>query len=172
MKNTFFPAALILVSQAPLFAQNPATTLRSAGLDDSTLGNLVSQLQQNALLALLGMVILMGLAWLFCIWNACAGLNSKPKNAPAPSLPLLLLVAAGLSVFGSSCSAAQQAQAADIQAARAAEGSHCVCHAPFDNRNYYRNSGLNNRYPSQDYSNDTGRPFCRQCGQRIYYRNR
>ena len=173
MTSKFLSTAILsFVGIATLPAQNLVTALHHAGAKDSTLDNLVDQLTQNAVTALLGMVVLMGIAWIFCIWNACAGLNRKQKNPPAPSLPLLLLVAAGLGIFGSSCTAAHRAQAADIQAARAAEGGHCVCHAPFDNRNYYGNAGLNNRYPSQNYSHDTGRPFCRQCGQRVYQRNR
>lgn len=167
----FFAATLSLISSAGLSAQNP-THLHFVDKDSSGIAGLADILGQNALTVLLGMVVLMGVAWIFCIGNACAGLNKKQQNARVSSLFLCLCVAAGLSMCGSSCTAAQKAQAADIQAARAAEGPHSVCHAPLDNRNYCGNSGLNNRYFNYDYSNDTGRPFCRQCGQRIYYRNR
>lgn len=173
MTSKFLPTAILsFVSIATLPAQNLATAFRHAGMKDSTLDHLVNQLTQNAFAALLGMVLLMGIAWIFCVWNACAELNKKIKNASTSSLLVLLCVTVGLSIFGSSCTAAQKAQAADIQAARAAEGGHCVCHAPLDNRYYYGNAGMNNRYPSQDHSNDTGRPFCRQCGRRVYARNR
>lgn len=173
MTSKFLSTAILsFVGIATLPAQNLVTALHHAGAKDSTLDNLVGQLTQNAFMALLGMVVLMGIAWMFCIWNACARLNQKPKNANTSSLFVLLCVAAGLSMFGSSCTAAQQAQAANIQAARAAEGGYCVCHAPLDNRHYYGNSGLNNRFSHDNDSNYTGRPFCRQCGQRIYQRNR
>ncbi len=165
-------AILSFVGIATLPAQNMVTALHHAGAKESTLDTLVGQLTQNAFMALLGMVVLMGVVWIFCIGNACAGLNKKQKNAPASTLFLCLCVATGLSVFGSSCTAAQKAQAADIQAARAAEGGYCVCHAPLDNRHYYGNSGVNNRFSHDNDSNYTGRPFCRQCGQRIYQRNR
>lgn len=173
MASKFLSTALLsFVGIATLPAQNLVTELRHTGANDSTLGHLVSQLTQNALTALLGMVALMGIAWMFCIWNACAQMKNKQKNAGTPSLFVLLCVAAGLSMFGSSCTAAQQAQAADIQAARAAERGYCVCPATFDNRNDDANSGMNNRFTHYNHSSDIGRPFCRQCGQRIYYRNR
>jgi len=167
----FFAATLSLFSTAALSAQTP-TPLHVADADGSGVAGLVDLLVQNALMALLGMVVLMVIAWVFCTWKACAGLNKKPKNARVSSLFLGLGVAAGLSIFGSSCTAAQAAQAADIQAARAAEGGYCVCHAPFGNHNYYGNSGLNNRYPNYHHSNNPGRPFCKQCGRWIYDRNR
>ncbi|MFN0035683.1 MAG: hypothetical protein ACKVUS_11495 [Saprospiraceae bacterium] len=167
----FFAVPLSLISSAALSAQTP-TPLHFVDRDGSGIAGLVDILGQNALTVLLGMVVLMGVVWFFCICNACAGLNKKQKNAPVSSLFLYLCVATGLSVCGSSCTTAQKAQAADIQAARAAEGGHCVYHAPLDNRHYYRNSGLNNRFSLDNYSNDNGRPFCRECGQRIHYRNR
>jgi len=163
----FCAATLSFIGIATLSGQNLSMPLQHTGVNESNVGSLVSQLGQNALTVLLGMVVLMSLVGVFCIGNACVGLKKKPKNAPASSLLLCLCVAAGLSVCGSGCTAAQKAQAAEIHAARAAEGGICVCHAPLDNHNYYGNSGLSSRY-----SNDIGRPFCRQCGQRIYYRNR
>lgn len=167
----FFTASLSLISATAASAQTP-TPLHFVDRNGASVAGLVEVLGQNALSVLLGMVVLMGIAWIFCIWNGCAGLNPKSKNARSSSLSIWLCVAAGLSVFGSSCTAAQQAQAANIQAARSAERGYCVCHAPLDNRHYYGNSGVTNRCPNYNDSNDTGRPFCRQCGQRIYYRNR
>jgi hypothetical protein len=167
----FFTASLFLFSAAALSAQAP-TALHETSIDGSGVAGIVDLLAQHALSFLLGMVVLMGIAWIFCIGNACAGLNKTPKKARASSMFLGLCMAAGLSMFGSSCTAEQQLQASNIQAARAAEGGHCVCRAPYDNHNYYANSGLNNRYPNQNYSNNTGRLFCRQCGQRIHARNR
>ncbi len=162
--------AFTMTGSGVLFAQAPAS-LHTAQADALDLHNTVRLLEQNALLALIGAVGLMAMVWLCSVINACKDLNKPQKNTPKPFTSLLILVA-GLSVFCGSCSVAQQARVADIQAARAAEGGHCVCPAPFYNRNYYGNSGLNNRYPNYNYSNDTGRPFCRQCGQRIYDRNR
>ena len=113
----------------------------------------------------------MGIAWLFCIWNACAELHKKQKNTPAPSLSILLCLAAGLSVFGSSCTATQQARAADIQAARASEAGYCVCHASYNNRQYAAGyAEMYNQYPYHP-SNGTGRPFCKHCGHRISIRS-
>jgi hypothetical protein len=162
----FFPATLSLISAAVLSAQ-PSTPLHFVDSDGSGVAGLVDVLGQNALTVLLGMVALMGLAWVFCIGNACAELSKKQKSARVSSLFLCLCVAAGMSIFGSSCTAAQKAQATEIQAARMAEGTRCVCHAPLDSHNYYGNSGLG----SGKYSSGANRSFCRQCGQRIYSRN-
>lgn len=151
-----------------LSAQAPTVAFRAAVVNESSLGNLVGQLTQNALVVLVGIVLLMGIAWLFGIWNACAELNKKTKNAHKPSLSIILCLAAGLSVFGSSCTLAQQARAADIQAARTSEGGHCACHASSDNRPYA--TGYAEGYNQYPYRSNIGmnRPFCKQCGQRIY----
>ncbi len=65
-----------LTGTAALSAQSTLATVRTAtGLTDGPLYDLVAQIQQSALWVLLGAVVLMGIAWLFCIGNACAGLR-------------------------------------------------------------------------------------------------
>ncbi len=162
-------AVLAFAGIVSLPGQNPTTPLRYAGVQETHVGSLVGQLEQNALTALLGMVVLMGVAWIFCIWNACAGLGKKHKNARLSSLFLCLSVAAGLSISGSSCTAVQQAQAIDILAVQAAEGAHCVCHAPLSNNQY---SGYVGMYNQPNRKSGNGKMFCRQCGRQVYECNR
>jgi hypothetical protein len=164
-------AALVFMGFNTVTAQAPGTTLHHAGVNDSNLSGLVNQLGQNALLVLLGIVALMSLVWLFYIWNACVGINKKQKPTSISLLLLLFLLAAGMNVCGSSCTAAQQARAADICAAQAAEGGYCMGHAPCNNRPYYGYVGAYNQYPYNNTSIGSGRPFCRQCGLRVYNNN-
>ncbi|MBL7798622.1 MAG: hypothetical protein JNJ90_19150 [Saprospiraceae bacterium] len=162
-------AILAFAGIVSLPGQNLSTSLHQAGVHETPVGTLVGQLEQNALTALLGMVVLMAIAWIFCVWNACAGLGKKQKNARLSSLFLCLSVAAGLSVSGSSCTAVQQAHAADIQAEMAAEGAVCVCHAPLGNNQHFGYAGMYNQ-PNRKPGN--GMMVCRQCGRRTPERNR
>lgn len=162
-------AVLAFAGIVSLPGQNPSTLLRYAGVQETHVGSLVGQLEQNALTALIGVVVLMAIAWVFCVWNACAGLGKKHKNARLSSLFLCLSVAAGLSVSGSSCTAVQQAQATDILAVQAAEGAHCVCHAPLGNNPYSGYAGMYNQ-PNRKPGN--GMMVCRQCGRRTSERKR
>jgi hypothetical protein len=164
----FFASALAFIGTAPLCAQSRAP-LQAANMDDADLSNVIGLLEQNALLALLSIVFLMGVAWFCGLWKACADLNKPQSSARPPSLLLLLALAAGLGTVGSSCTAAQQARAADIRAARDAEGGICVCNIPYNNRSYNDYTGINKQYFDQDLA--TGKPFCRHCGLRIYQRN-
>jgi hypothetical protein len=158
-------AALALMGTNTLSAQAPVTALCLAGAEDSNLNNLVSQLGQNALQVLLCVVGLMGLAWFFSIWNACVGMNKKQKTTHVSSLLLLIVFAAGMSVFGSSCTMAQQARAADIHTARAAGGS---CQASCHSRPHEGNSGTYNQYQYSHPSTGSGMLFCKLCGRRTY----
>lgn len=162
-------ASFCFMTVATLSAQTPAAALRNAGINGSDLENLIHQIEDNAIIALLIITVLTGLLFVLC---ACAGLNKKPKNPRISSPALLLVVAAGLSIFGNSCTAAQKAQAADIRAAQFAEGHYCVCHAPQQNNSYNSIGGMNNQYPYQNHSTSQAKAFCKYCGHRVYNGNR
>lgn len=165
-------AVLTLMGINTITAQAPVSAFHHAGKDDSNLNGLVGQLGQNALLVLLGVVALMGLAWLFCIWNSCVGLNKKQKSTGIPSLQLLLLLAAGITVFSSSCTTLQWSRAADMYPAQPTEGGYCLCHTGYNNRFNYGYAGTYKQYTYNLTSADSGRPFCQQCGRRMYAGNR
>lgn len=159
-------AALLL----PLLS-NPARgkaqgvyTVEAAGknhdLGSSEMANIVSQLEYNALLALLGAVVLMGVLYICHVWKACTDLRQAQKNTRN-----LIIVVAGLSVFCGSCSIEQQAMAAQYRAS--AGVSHRNYASPCQHENY-ANILFNNRYPSNGYSNWQGPAFCKYCGQRIF----
>lgn len=163
-------ASFLWVGATTLSAQSSTLMFQKAGVNETNLGNLVGQLSQNALVVLVGMVLLMGIIWLFCICKACATLNKRTKNAHTLSLSIVLCVATNLSMLGSSCTATQRARVTDIQAALTADGNYCACPASPDNRQQYGYAGMYNQYPR--HASYNGKPFCRRCGQRIYDRNR
>ena len=80
-----FAASFCLRGMSTLPAQAPALAFQMAGLTEASLGNLFSQLAQFGMAILVGMIVLVGIAWVFCIWNACAGLNKKRKNTEISS---------------------------------------------------------------------------------------
>jgi len=162
MSTNLFFSALLSLAAATLSAQAPATLHASqAGLLD--ISNTISLLEQNALLALIGAIVLMGMAWVCYVFNACAQMNKSRAKAPGSFQALLILVV-GLSDFGSSCSVEQQAMAARYQATQAAENRTCPSPHHYEN---YLSTPLNNRSPYQGYANFQGPAFCKYCGQRI-----
>jgi len=89
--KSFSTAILSFAGIATLPGQNLSTPSRYAGVNESDVSSLVSQLGQNALMVLLGMVVLMGIVCIFCIGNTCAGLNKKTKKRPCfPLAPLVM----------------------------------------------------------------------------------
>ena len=162
-----FAATFYFTGAAALSAQ-ALLPYRNANIVNSSIGDLIHQLQQNALSILLAVVALMGLVWLLYICNACVRMNKKQKSTSTSSLLILFLLAAGMNVCSSSCTVVQQAQAADIFAAQAAKGGYCICEAPFNNRPNYGYTGTYNQYPYNNPSIGSGKPFCRQCGLRVY----
>lgn len=153
-----------VIGAGSLSAQSTSAILISAtGVHESSLGSIISQIEQNALMVLTGMVVLMVAVWVVCIWNACTGMNSKPKNIRVPSLSLWLLVA-GLSVLGSSCTTAQYVKAGQIYAAQAAERGSCLLSNHHEEAERH---AFNNRNPSHGYSNWFNTYTCNYCGQRV-----
>ena len=162
MSIKLFFSALLSLAAATLSAQAPATLHASqAGMLD--ISNTISLLEQNALLALIGAIVLMGMAWVCYVFNACTQMNKPRAKAPGSFQALLILVV-GLSVICGSCSVEQQAMAARYQEAHAAENRTCPSPHHYEN---YVNTPLNNRSPYQGYSNFMGPAFCKYCGQRI-----
>lgn len=160
---------LVLTGFHTLSAQIPVAALHHAGENSDHITGLVSQLGQNALLLLLGVIALVGLVWIVYICNACTGINRKQKS----SLLLWFSVVAGISVFSSSCTVVQQVRTAESQAKQTTTDSYCTCHAPLSNLPFNGNPGMYNPYPYNQYpynmsSIGTGKPFCGQCGKRIH----
>lgn len=132
------------------------------GKGGSDIANLAGQLGYNALLILLAAVALMGIVFIGQVSKACADLN-RPRRNTRSSFFGLLILAAGLSVFCSSCSAEQRALAAQYRDA-AAENHTCPMNQHYTNQ---ADPGFNNRYPSNAYSNWYGPTYCKYCGKRI-----
>ena len=109
----------------------------------SDMASIVGQLEYNALLALLGAVVLMGIIWICHVSKACADLNRPQEDTHRPFMTLLILVAA-LSVCGS-CTAEQRAMATQYRAMEAAENRTCPL------QHHYENAPFNDRYPYDGY---------------------
>lgn len=125
------------------------------------LDNTISLLEQTAIFALTGAVILMSIAWVFYIWKECTSLKKPQKNSA-----MFLILVAGLGLFCSSCSVEQRAMAARYRTAEAAERTACP------SQHHYGNAPLNNHFPaSYGYSNGHNPSFCKYCGQRVFKRN-
>ena len=162
MSTKIFFSALLSLAAASLSAQAPATLHASqAGLLD--ISETISLLEQNALLALIGAIVLMGMAWVCYVFSACTQMNKPRAKAPG-AFPTLLILVVGLSIFCGSCSVEQQAMAARYQATQATENRTCSSPHHYEN---YVNTPVNNRSPYQGYSNFMGPTFCKYCGQRI-----
>ncbi len=159
-----FTGTLSFVGASILSAQSTAA-LHTEQLGDVNTMNAISQLEQNALMALIGAVVLMGLMWICSVWKACAGLNQPRRNVRKSSINSLILIA-GLSVFFGSCTVEQRAMAARYRIAAAAESRTCPCPHEYVN---HANMSFNNRYSSTAYSNLYGPSFCRFCGKRLAY---
>lgn len=160
---------LVLTGFNTLAAQAPGAALHHAGENSDHITTLVRQLGQNSLLLLLGVVVLVGLVWLIYICNACTGISRKQKSA----LLMWFSVVAGMSVFSSSCTMMQQVRTAESQTKQTTTDSYCTCHAPLNNRPFNGNPGMYNPYAYNQYpynipSIGTGKPFCGQCGKRMY----
>jgi cytochrome bd-type quinol oxidase subunit 2 len=143
-----------------------SSTVRDLDTKSPELTNIINQLENNALIILLGMVVLMGIIWICMIGKACTELRQKPKSIRVSVLPLLLFVA-GLSVLGSSCSATQRAMADEMREEQSAKNPACVCptrHIP----NYHGFGQGKNYYPYDSYSNWHTSSICKHCGKRIF----
>jgi len=173
MITKILSAALALMSFNTLAAQTPVTSLHLTGENDANINSLAGQLGENALLVLFGVIVLIGIVWLLYIWNACAGINRNQKTTGVSSLLILFSLAAGMNMFSSSCTVVQQIRTAETQTMQTTENNYCTCHAPLNHRPYNGNAGMYNPYPYNQYPYNTpsiksGKPFCGQCGKRIY----
>lgn len=172
MKHLFCTALFIFTATAAASAQAPFTAKPNiAGIADSSLDNLFQILSANALMAFLCLMLLAGIVMVYCAFNAYNDLDKNPKKSHSASMLILLVIAAGLSTFGSSCTTAQMARAAQIRTAQAQEGRYCTCPTPHS-PGHYASAGLNNQHTYHEYSNNYGHAFCRQCGLRIVNHNR
>lgn len=159
-----FSALLSLTAAASLSAQAPAA-LHTSQMMELDVFNVVRLLEQNALLALLSAVGLMGVLWVCYVFNACARLNKPRKNTVGRPVMSLLVLIAGLSVFCGSCSVEQRAMAARYRTAEAAEIRPCPMN---QHQNDQVNTAFNSQYAYTSYSNWHGPAFCKYCGQRIF----
>ncbi len=163
MPSKFFSATLLSFATASLFAQAPGH-MQSVQAGHADIANLTGSLTQNALFTLLGAIALVGMIWIGYIIKACACLN-QPQVKARKSVINLLLLAAVLSSFCSSCSIEQRAMAARYRASEAAENGTCLMHHHYNNQ---ADAAFHNRYPYSGYSNGQGPAFCKHCGQRIF----
>ncbi len=159
----FLTVILSLAGTASTFTQSPGR-FSTAGAEQSVLAGTVDSLTRFALFTLTGAIVLAGLVFISYVMRSCADLKKSQSNARNTILHLLIW-AAGLGTFGSSCSPAQQARAAAYQAAQESDNSRCPMNRHYDPQ---VNERLNNRYPCNGHSNWHGPVYCRYCGKRIY----
>lgn len=143
-----------------------AVSGHTADAEGSEVAGVIDQLQHNALLALLGAILLMGIVYVCHVSKACADLNRSKTNV-RHSFPVLLILAATLSTFCSSCSVEQQVMAEQYRAAMEVEYRGCPAHHYSGNDS---NVAFDNHSSSNGHSNAFGPSFCKYCGQRIPFR--
>lgn len=159
----FFTCSISFLGSNFLFAQS-SLVLQTKNPDGLEVMDAIHFLEQNALIALIGAVIFIGLVWLCAVLNACNELNKPQKQTTRPSsIPLLVLIA-GLSIFCTSCSVEQRARAAQYRVAAEADYRSCPLRHHHD---YNVNIPFNNRYYSSSTSNLYGPVFCKHCGYQI-----
>ncbi len=165
MSNKFFFTVITYgVGTAALSAQ-ATSAFYSAPMEQTALTGIVDDLSQHALFALLGAIVFAGVIYVAYVWKHCNDLSVKRKNTTHSQSIALVLFVAGLSAFGSSCTTAQRAQAADIRAAQAAENRNCPMNQHYDEP---ANMAFNSRSLYNGYSNWYAPSFCKFCGKRIY----
>lgn len=167
MPNQIFFTILLYGAGTTTLSAQAASQAHSAQIEQAAVTGVVDSLTQTALYILLGAIVLAGAIYLCYVGKTCADLKQPRFAARRPFLHLLILTA-GLSAFGSGCTSAQWARAADYHAAQESDIRSCSMNHHYDNR---ANETYNNRYPYRAASNWSGPSFCKQCGQRIF-RNR
>lgn len=162
--SAFFATTFSLICTSTLSAQAPSQ-LHVANMDSSGVTGLVDLVVQNAILVLLGAVVLMVMVWVCCVWKACATCD-KPRTYTNRSFLNLLVLVAGITTFCSSCSVEQQmlmAQYPVVDAPVAKPG------CPYSNHHEFTaNQAFNNRYPSYGSPNANMPSVCRHCGQKVH----
>ena len=167
----FFTATLSLASISMLSAQTPVEHLRYAGLNESNVNTLVTQLEQNALQLLMIATVFTAIIWIGYIVLECRRLNKKINGKQHLSSVALLAMALSLNLLGSGCSIEKMTYGAKAQEGKAAESGVCVC-PNYNNRTYYGNMGLqNSQYPYHNFGQINNGPYCKQCNLRRYNRN-
>ena len=135
-------------------------------MEQSNVTNLIGSLTQNALFVLLGAILLVGIVWVCFIFKACAQLDRPKVNNRNYILNFIILMI-GLSVFGTSCTIAQQTRVAEYRAAQAAEKIDCK--RPHQHESYTASSFNNGAYNGiNSYQNWHAPTFCKHCGKRIF----
>jgi hypothetical protein len=164
MSNKFLATIIMYgACMASLSAQEAPGALHAAPMEQTALAGIVDGLTRHALFALLGTITLAGAIYIAYVCKHCNDLSTKRNNIHGRSVALLLFVA-GLSAFGSSCTAAQRTRAADIRAEQAAENRGCSMNRHYDDR---ANAAYNSRGLYNGNSNLYGPSFCKFCGKRI-----
>lgn len=120
----------------------------------------VRQLEINAWYVLIGVVALMGIAWIFSVVKACLSLSGPVKQMPKN----LLLLVVGLSCFGQSCALVQRATAEDYALAEKAENRHCPLRHDMPQE---PGASFSNQNPYMGYGQVYGPSQCRSCGRLI-----
>lgn len=110
MSNKFLATIIMFgAGMASLSAQAPGA-LHAAPMEQTALSGIVDGLTRHALFALLGAIVLAGAIYIAYVCKHCNDLGTKRNNIHGRSVALVLFVA-GLSSFGSSCTAAQRTRA-------------------------------------------------------------
>lgn len=159
MKKTILMICANIVVATSLSAQAP--TIRTSTISGP---GVIRQLEQNALWALIGGVVLIGTLCIISVAHECAQLG-KPLSKNKRSFGLWPILMFGLSVLGSSCRVALQPGMTAYPKRMAAENFACSMNYHDYNQN---TQGYN---PFNGYVNFYGPAFCKRCGQRIQ-RNR
>ena len=159
-------AALLITLFCPVMgkAQGSFAPGGHTGQGDSDIASIAGQLGYNALLVLLGAVVLMGIVFICHVSKACVDLN-RPRGNTSRSLLSLLILATGLSAFCSSCSVEQQVMATQYLDAVAAENRACPMNQYHGNQ---ADPAFNNLYPYNGYSTSYSPSFCKYCGKRVF----
>lgn len=166
------PVAMLLNPAAGIAQTHFSAAGSSQAFDTgkSELTNIVTQLESNALLFLLGAAVLMGIAWFAYVFRTCADLNKNTPKMKGNVLFLLGMLALP-GITGSGCSSTQLARAAEMRAAQATESSNCICQSAAPNNLYYGMSGMYNLTPYYTNSNAFNRPVCKRCGRPVANRS-
>jgi len=160
IKNTGALLSCLLFSTSTGKAQTAFTGIHQG--HEQEVANLTGQLGHNALLLLMGAIVLLGLVFISYISKAFLDLKPPQKNT-GRSFLLILVVGFGLCFSLGSCTMTQQARVEDFHAAPLAENRTCPMNQHIDDQSYmaYR------RNPVNSYSNWYGPVFCKRCGQRL-----
>ena len=155
MKALLFASGYLHDFSCSLFA-HANDQFQSAKMAQSDLLDIVGGLSQIGLFSLLMAIALLGATWVLFLKKACAELK-RPQN------PMLLVVlVAGMSLFGSGCSTTQLAMVAQ-KSRTTAPAENMPCDRPHQHQ-----SIPNDRmHSSGSYSNWFAPSFCRFCGQRM-----